>query len=72
MLMYSTICKANKHSDKTIASMINAGFTSQLKGWWDNYLNQDQRDKDLLAVKQEGDNEDGRIIVRSSGLYSKT
>ncbi|KAG5571694.1 hypothetical protein H5410_061460 [Solanum commersonii] len=36
--------------------MIIAGFTGQLKGWWDNYLNQDQRDKVLLAVKQEGDN----------------
>ncbi|KAG5605412.1 hypothetical protein H5410_026904 [Solanum commersonii] len=40
MLMYSTICKANKNSDKTIADMIIAN----------------QRDKVLLAVKQEGDN----------------
>ncbi|KAG5609736.1 hypothetical protein H5410_021017 [Solanum commersonii] len=32
MLMYSTICKTNKNSDKTIADMIIAGFTSQLKG----------------------------------------
>ncbi|KAG5616231.1 hypothetical protein H5410_016055 [Solanum commersonii] len=35
--------------------MITAGFTGQLKGWWDNYLNQEQRDRVLLAVKQEGD-----------------
>ncbi|KAG5584786.1 hypothetical protein H5410_045220 [Solanum commersonii] len=55
MLMYSTICKTNKNSDKTIADMIIAGFTGQLKGWWDNYLNQEQRDKVLLAVKQEGE-----------------
>ncbi|KAG5631645.1 hypothetical protein H5410_003362 [Solanum commersonii] len=55
MLMYSTICKTNKNSDKTIADMITDGFTGQLKGWWDNYLNQEQRDKVLLAVKQEGD-----------------
>ncbi|KAG5595777.1 hypothetical protein H5410_037009, partial [Solanum commersonii] len=55
MLMYSTICKTNKNSDKTIADMITAGFTGQLKGWWDNYLNQEQRDRVLLAVKQEGD-----------------
>ncbi|KAG5601038.1 hypothetical protein H5410_032408 [Solanum commersonii] len=45
----------NKNSDKTIADMITAGFTGQLKGWWDNYLNQEQRDRVLLAVKQEGD-----------------
>ncbi|KAG5615834.1 hypothetical protein H5410_015658 [Solanum commersonii] len=32
-----------------------AGFTGQLKGWWDNYLNQTQRDTVLMAVKQEGD-----------------
>ncbi|KAH0632853.1 hypothetical protein KY284_035639 [Solanum tuberosum] len=56
MLMYSTICKANKNSDKTIADMITAGFIGQLKGWWDNYLSQDQRDKVMLAVKQEGEN----------------
>ncbi|KAG5591044.1 hypothetical protein H5410_041558 [Solanum commersonii] len=55
MLMYNTICKTNKNSDKTIADMITIGFTGQLKGWWDNYLNQEQRDKVLLAVKQEGE-----------------
>ncbi|KAG5569936.1 hypothetical protein H5410_059702 [Solanum commersonii] len=55
MLMYSTICKTNKNSDRTIADMITAGFTGQLKGWWDNYLNQTQRDTILMAVKQEGD-----------------
>ncbi|KAG5609780.1 hypothetical protein H5410_021061 [Solanum commersonii] len=55
MLMYSTICKTNKNSDKTIADMITAGFIGQLKGWWDNYLNQEQRDKVLQAVKLEGE-----------------
>ncbi|KAG5619582.1 hypothetical protein H5410_004800 [Solanum commersonii] len=49
MLMYSTICKTNKNSDKTIVDMKTAGFTGQLKGWWDNYLNHDQRDKVLQA-----------------------
>ncbi|KAG5630259.1 hypothetical protein H5410_001976 [Solanum commersonii] len=55
MLMYNTICKTNKNSDKTIADMITAGFTGQLKGWWDNYLNQDQRDKILQEIKKEGE-----------------
>ncbi|KAG5568232.1 hypothetical protein H5410_064752 [Solanum commersonii] len=45
----------NKNSDRTIADMITAGFTGQLKGWWDNYLNQTQRDTVLMAIKQEGD-----------------
>ncbi|KAG5586251.1 hypothetical protein H5410_046685 [Solanum commersonii] len=39
MLMYNTICKANKNSAKTIADMITTGFT----------------DKILQAVKQEGE-----------------
>ncbi|KAG5570730.1 hypothetical protein H5410_060496 [Solanum commersonii] len=34
MLVYSTICKTNNNSDKTIADMITAGFTGQLKGRW--------------------------------------
>ena len=37
MLMYSTICKTNGNTDKNVAKMIVAGFTGQLKGWWDNY-----------------------------------
>ncbi|XP_055824317.1 uncharacterized protein LOC129892794 [Solanum dulcamara] len=43
MLMYSTISKVNKNSDKEIAYMIVAGFTGQLKGWWDNFLNEEHR-----------------------------
>ncbi|KAG5584789.1 hypothetical protein H5410_045223 [Solanum commersonii] len=62
--MYSTICKTNKNSDKTIADMITVGFTGQLKGWWDNYLNQEQRDKVLLVVKQEGEQFTQNIIYK--------
>ncbi|KAG5611978.1 hypothetical protein H5410_023259 [Solanum commersonii] len=47
--------KPKKNSDKTIANMLTVGFTGQLKGWWDNYLNQEQRDKVLQAVKLEGE-----------------
>uniref|UniRef100_A0A7N0VGW1 CCHC-type domain-containing protein n=1 Tax=Kalanchoe fedtschenkoi TaxID=63787 RepID=A0A7N0VGW1_KALFE len=38
--------------------MITAGFTGQLKGWWDNYLTQRNRDEILTTIKQE----DGRVI----------
>ncbi|KAI3712933.1 hypothetical protein L1987_71503 [Smallanthus sonchifolius] len=53
MLMYSTICKNNNNSIKTIAGMIISGFTGQLKGWWDNYLSQPDKDKILNSIKQE-------------------
>ncbi|KAG5570700.1 hypothetical protein H5410_060466 [Solanum commersonii] len=51
MHMYNSICKANKNSDKTIVDIITIGFTSQLKGCWDYYLNMEQRDKILQVVK---------------------
>ncbi|XP_070021475.1 uncharacterized protein [Nicotiana sylvestris] len=55
MLMYNNICKVNKNRDRAIAEMIIAGFTSQLKGWWDNYLTHDQRFKIMNATKTEED-----------------
>ena len=33
MLMYNTICKVHKNTERVIADMIIAGFTGQLKGW---------------------------------------
>ncbi|KAG5574739.1 hypothetical protein H5410_054873 [Solanum commersonii] len=43
MLMYATICKSVSNTDKTICKMIIAGFTGQLRGWWDNYMPSDVR-----------------------------
>ncbi|KAG5605303.1 hypothetical protein H5410_026795 [Solanum commersonii] len=43
MLMYATICKSVSNTDKTICKIIIAGFTSQLRGWWDNYMPSDAR-----------------------------
>ena len=53
MMMYSTICKNNGNTDKDITKMIIAGFTGQLKGWWDNYLSQNDKNNILNAVKEE-------------------
>ncbi|XP_070010111.1 uncharacterized protein [Nicotiana sylvestris] len=64
MLMYSTIYKVNKNTDRAIAEMIIAGFTGQLKGWWDNYLTQDRRFQIMHATKTEDDK-----IVQNS-VYS--
>ncbi|KAG5585411.1 hypothetical protein H5410_045845 [Solanum commersonii] len=36
MLMYATICKSINNTGRTICKMIIAGFTGQLRGWWDN------------------------------------
>ncbi|XP_060190666.1 uncharacterized protein LOC132619936 [Lycium barbarum] len=69
MLMYSTINKVNKNSERTIADMIIASFTGQLKGWWDNYLTQDQRGSILNVVKREpGENQE--IILVSTAVYT--
>uniref|UniRef100_A0A7N0UH36 DUF7746 domain-containing protein n=1 Tax=Kalanchoe fedtschenkoi TaxID=63787 RepID=A0A7N0UH36_KALFE len=56
--MYSTISKTAGNTDSNIAKMITAGFTGQLKGWWDNYLTPRNRDEILTTLKQE----DGRVI----------
>ena len=60
--MYSTICKANKNSEQNTASMVIAGFTGQLKGWWDNYLTEEQRMTILNVVKQENGNPTRNIV----------
>ncbi|KAG5585166.1 hypothetical protein H5410_045600 [Solanum commersonii] len=43
MLMYATICKSVNNTDRTICKMIIAGFTDQLRGWWDNYMSMDAK-----------------------------
>ena len=48
ILMYASISRANRNSDHTTAKFITAEFTGQLRGWWDNYLNQIQRNEIYL------------------------
>ncbi|KAG5582072.1 hypothetical protein H5410_052699 [Solanum commersonii] len=43
MLMYATIYKSVNNTDRTICKMIIAGFTGQLRGWWDNYMTLDAK-----------------------------
>ncbi|XP_075095087.1 uncharacterized protein LOC142173403 [Nicotiana tabacum] len=77
MLMYSTIYKVHKNSEKTIVDMIVAGFTGQLKGWWDNYLRPKQRAEIMGAIKvEDGQNVQNtvyslvlNIIEHFSGRY---
>ncbi|KAL7202390.1 hypothetical protein ACSBR1_033959 [Camellia fascicularis] len=44
------MAKLNKQQD---GNELKNRFTSQLKGWWDNYLAQEQRQAILTAMKQD-------------------
>ncbi|XP_047253627.1 uncharacterized protein LOC124887755 [Capsicum annuum] len=64
MLMYNTICNAlSKTNDRGIAEIITAGFTGQLKGWWDNYLTQDQKTKIVQSVVKREDGQEVMNVV---------
>ncbi|RID49857.1 hypothetical protein BRARA_H00626 [Brassica rapa] len=44
------------NEDKTVAEFLIAGFSGQLKGWWDNYLTNQQRAEILDSIKTDEDN----------------
>ncbi|GAV80634.1 hypothetical protein CFOL_v3_24094 [Cephalotus follicularis] len=46
-----TAYKIKNISDKTVANLLIAGFTSQLKGWWDNVLTIQQQTKILDSMQ---------------------
>lgn len=48
--MYATICKSVKNTDRNICKMIIAGFTGQLRGWWDNYMSIEQKTAVINAI----------------------
>ena len=68
MTMVSTTYKLkNRLSDHVVAQTIVDGFTSQLKGWWDNYLTFEDKNGILKAyrINEENEvvkNEDGQDI----------
>uniref|UniRef100_A0A0E0N3S6 DUF7746 domain-containing protein n=1 Tax=Oryza rufipogon TaxID=4529 RepID=A0A0E0N3S6_ORYRU len=53
MIMYANACIANGNKEREAANMIVIGFSGQLKGWWNNYLNETQRQEILCAVKRD-------------------
>ena len=54
MLMYSSICRhTNNNNDHAICKMIIAGFTGQLRGWWDNFLTPEEKHAIMNAYKEE-------------------
>lgn len=53
MTMFASACKIKGNSDKSVAMMITTGFTGQLKGWWDNYLIDNNKQYIFNAIKQQ-------------------
>ncbi|XP_047250003.1 uncharacterized protein LOC124885803 [Capsicum annuum] len=79
MSMYATICLATKATDRnaktdqTICKMIVAGFTGQLRGWWDNFLDDAKRAAIFDATNEkEGKDNLGRTLAagRSDAVYT--
>ena len=60
MTLLTNVYKNHGKSNHQITHLIVTSFTSQLKGWWDHYLNNDDRNKILTAVKREID---GSVIM---------
>ena len=55
--MAASAYKVKGNSDHNTAVLITAGFSGQLKGWWDNYINPEERtsilNKKKIIVKTE-------------------
>ncbi|KAG5629491.1 hypothetical protein H5410_001208 [Solanum commersonii] len=66
MLMYATSCKSVNNTDGTICKMIIAGFTGQLRGWWDNYMTLDAKAAVINAkATAEGVDNLGFVLVKN-------
>ena len=64
MIIFANTNKAVPGSDDYhITLLLISGFTGQLKGWWDNYLTEEQRLYILTACKV---NEEGIKIIDSN------
>ena len=61
MTLLTNVYKNHGKQDHQIAHLIVTDFTGQLKGWWDHYLNNDDRNGILIAVKRETD---GSVIMK--------
>ncbi|XLU71253.1 hypothetical protein S245_030306, partial [Arachis hypogaea] len=48
---------AHETSEEAIANVIVSGFSGQLKGWWDNYLSDNQKYSIFFAIKVNDQNE---------------
>lgn len=56
--------RRRKRTDQQIANCLVTRFTRQLKGWWDNYLNETKRNWILHDQKR---NDHNQLIVDEMG-----
>ena len=65
MTMVSTAYKLNNRlSNRVVTQTLVVGFTSQLKGWWDNYLTFEDRNGILKAYRIIEENEVVKGLLR--------
>ncbi|QHO06753.1 uncharacterized protein DS421_14g457500 [Arachis hypogaea] len=55
---------AHETSEEAIANVIVSSFSGQLKGWWDNYLSDNQKHSIFSAIKINDQNE---LIIGEDG-----
>ncbi|KAG5571215.1 hypothetical protein H5410_060981 [Solanum commersonii] len=66
MIMYATIYKSVKNTDRTICKMIIADFTGQLRGRWDDYLNMEEKASIINVIAtDEGIDNLGMDLVKN-------
>ena len=64
MLIYAITCKTHKNPKHGIIHAIVASFSGQLRGWWDHYPAESDKQKILTASKLD---ESGRPIKSETG-----
>ena len=64
MTMVSNAYKIKNTLDHVIVQNLVAGFTGQLKGWWDHYLDDVDRNQILTAIRKTTD---GTILKDEEG-----
>ncbi|KAL5148481.1 hypothetical protein HKD37_13G035521 [Glycine soja] len=52
-MVATTYQTSHECSEETIIDILVAGFSGQLKGWWDNYLTNEEKSKIYSAVKTD-------------------
>lgn len=65
MLFYVNACKIRGNNEEMIVYLIVASFLSQLKGWWDYYLIEEQRHAIINSFKI--DIQSGGVILNAQG-----
>lgn len=66
MTLEAITYKVNQNTDRHIAKILVPGFTRQLKGWWGDYVSQEDKLRILSAIKIE---QDGTELCYNFSIY---